>query len=82
MILITKKRGSKREANLEGSLHPFYNREYNLAKAVIKVNNHCSSKEDKLQVLFSINTIVLVVHMKICCYLVQYIDVYIPGLLV
>lgn len=81
MMLITKKRRSKREANLERSLPPFYNREYNLAKVVIKVNNHCSSKEDKWQGLFSINTIVLVVHMKICCYLVHCIDAYMPGLL-
>lgn len=77
-MLITKKRGSKREANLEGSLCPFYNRGYTMAKVVIKVNN---LRKTNCKVLFPINTIVLVVYMKICHYLVQYIDLYIPGLL-
>ena len=71
MMLITKKRGSRRGANLEGSLSALYNREYYLAKMVIKVNNSCSSKEDKLKLPFSLNITVSIEHMKIYCCLVH-----------
>lgn len=42
---------------------------------VIKVNSSYSSEEDKLQVPFSLNTILLIKHIKICCFLIQCIDV-------